>query len=463
MQINKEELRELLKDIPFTENGEQIVRTRDFESSFMSLFNTYDSIVFYDTETTGLDAKGIDEDGQPMQIIELAALKVELEDGKPMATIAMDEFIQMNNNGHIPQSIIDFNCEHETGINDEKLNREGIPEKEAAQKFVDMVKGNTLLVAYNAQFDMCFVNEMLQRCAKEEDKNLIEDTPHIDPLTIFKDRTKWINSYRYSGGEMPADKKKGQKLTNAISYYGIDDYVKNSHRAIDDVLGLYAVFRKMDEQSANLTKYVNVIGYNPVYGINGTKHSNITYCAQPIAGFEDSNKVYSIVPKISEKMDKIKTVKKLSHEIATYALEFNKELAMKEIETQTAVELAKLSPRASVESALEKLVSKKDFPNAVRVKKAILFDAEDFKSKIESNERKTMKLINAFLKEVEKANWCNPQLIFESSMLNQKIDELMKDVEKDLDVSVESQKVKAWKPKTKTYKNLDITNDELPF
>ena len=55
---------------------------------------------------------------------------------------------------------------------------------------------------------------------------------------------------------------------------------KCSHRAIDDVLALYEVTKAMSEERDDLTDYIDLLGYNPKYGITGQKLRQITYMPQ---------------------------------------------------------------------------------------------------------------------------------------------------------------------------------------
>lgn len=65
-----------------------------------------------------------------------------------------------------------------------------------------------------------------------------------------------------------------------IEHYGLADKVQNSHRAIDDVLALYEVTKAMSEERDDLTDYIDLLGYNPKYGITGRKLRQITYLPQ---------------------------------------------------------------------------------------------------------------------------------------------------------------------------------------
>lgn len=114
---------------------------------FERLFENHDTLVFFDTETTGL--KSSDE-----QIIELAAIAI----SKSGEREEMDDFIQLHCHPTVPEKITEL-----TGITDEMIKANGIPEKEAIEKFTGMCKGNTLLIAYNAQFDLDFLSKAIER------------------------------------------------------------------------------------------------------------------------------------------------------------------------------------------------------------------------------------------------------------------------------------------------------------
>ena len=216
------------------------------------IFKKYAAIVFFDTETTGLDAKN-------NQIIELAALRIEHEgNGTLRMADSFDLFVQLPEGQKIPQKIVEL-----TGITDETLKNKGVSELTAAARFEHIIKndkGPVLLVAHNAQFDLLFVKEMLERHGSEE---LLEAANYLDSLTVYKDRRPYPH-----------------KLVNAITAYKLEDKVQNSHRAIDDVLALYEVFKAMDRERADLFNYVNVFGYNPKYGVSGYRLEGVTYWPQ---------------------------------------------------------------------------------------------------------------------------------------------------------------------------------------
>ena len=85
------------------------------------VFTKYKAVVFFDTETTGLEAESC-------QIIELAAIRVEkTERGTLRMADSADMFVKLPEGERIPQKIVEL-----TGITDEQLENEGITETEAA-------------------------------------------------------------------------------------------------------------------------------------------------------------------------------------------------------------------------------------------------------------------------------------------------------------------------------------------
>ena len=218
-------------------------------TEFESLFERYDRLVFFDTETTGLQFSR-DE------IIEFAACVVESRNGKATIVEEYDQLITLAPGSFVPPMIQDL-----TGITDQDIRERGIPKTRVCQDIARMVQGNTLLLAYNAHFDLSFLFYMLMR---DGDPTILKGKDKIDLLTVYKDR----RSYPH-------------KLCNAIEAYGLQDQVVNSHRAVDDVIATVAVTRAMDGERGDLERYVNLFGYNPKFGVDGKPIGSITYKAQP--------------------------------------------------------------------------------------------------------------------------------------------------------------------------------------
>ena len=218
-------------------------------SEFASLFSKYDRLVLFDTETTGL-AYSRDE------IIEFAAVVVECVDGKATVVQEYDELIALSPGGFVPPKIQEL-----TGISTQDLRERGLPKTRVARDIAEMIQGNTLLLAYNAHFDLSFLFYFLLR---NGDPAILKGKDKLDLLTVYRDR----RSYPH-------------RLANAIDAYGLTGKVVNSHRAVDDVLATVAVMREMEKERDDLSSYVNLFGYIPKFGVDGKPIGSVTYKPQP--------------------------------------------------------------------------------------------------------------------------------------------------------------------------------------
>ena len=217
--------------------------------AFESLFSKYDRLVLFDTETTGL-LYSRDE------IIEFAAVVVERVDGTPKVVQEYDELIALSPGGFVPPKI-----EQLTGITTQDLREKGLPKTRVARDVAEMIRGNTLLLAYNAHFDLSFLFYFLLR---HGDATVLKGKDKLDLYTVYRDRKPYPH-----------------KLCNAIEAYGLTGKVVNSHRAVDDVLATVAVMEEMEREKDDLMCYVNLFGYNPKYGIDGKPIGSVTYKPQP--------------------------------------------------------------------------------------------------------------------------------------------------------------------------------------
>ena len=141
--------------------------------SFQSLFEKYDRLVLFDTETTGLYFSR-------EQIIEFAAVVLERRDGQTVITREYDELISLRPGTFVPDQIVKL-----TGITNEDIAARGIPKAQVCRDIAQMVAGNTLLLAYNAHFDLCFLYYLLLR---DGDPTILKGKDKIDLLTVYKDR-----------------------------------------------------------------------------------------------------------------------------------------------------------------------------------------------------------------------------------------------------------------------------------
>ena len=218
-------------------------------AEFETLFSKYDRLVLFDTETTGLK---FDQD----EIIEFAAVVVEQRDGKAVIVQEYDELITLSPGTSVPPLIVNL-----TGISDQDIRERGIPKTRVCADIAKMIGGNTLLLAYNAHFDLSFLFYMLMR---DGDPAILKGKDKLDLLTVYKDRRSFPH-----------------KLCNAIEAYGLSGQVVNSHRAVDDVIATVAVMKAMEAERPDLENYVNLFGYNPKFGVDGKKIGSVTYKAQP--------------------------------------------------------------------------------------------------------------------------------------------------------------------------------------
>lgn len=217
-------------------------------SHFDNLFAQYDRLVLFDTETTGLIF-------HRDQIIEFAAVVLERRSGQTVVTQEYDQLISLTPGTAVPPEIVKL-----TGITNEDIAEKGISKEQVCRDIAQMVSGNTLLLAYNAHFDLSFLFYLL---LKYGDPSILKGKDKIDLLTVYKDR----HSYPH-------------KLCSAIEVYKLSDRVVNSHRAVDDVLATVAVMEAMEEEKNDLPRYINLFGYHDKYGLDGKPIGSVTYKPQ---------------------------------------------------------------------------------------------------------------------------------------------------------------------------------------
>ena len=139
--------------------------------AFESLFQKYDRLVLFDTETTGLQFSR-DE------IIEFAAVVVELVNGVPTITREYDELVALSPGGFVPPKITEL-----TGISTQDLREKGLPKTRVCRDIAELIAGNTLLLAYNAHFDLSFLFYMLLR---HGDPAILKGKDKLDLLTYTR-------------------------------------------------------------------------------------------------------------------------------------------------------------------------------------------------------------------------------------------------------------------------------------
>ena len=151
------------------------------------VFQKYAAVVFFDTETSGLDA-------DTCQIIELAAIRIEQTDrGTLRVAKTFDDFIRLPEGEKLPEKIAEL-----TGITDEMLEKEGLDENDAVYDFeelLDDTAGPVLLAAHNAQFDLQFAGTMAERYA-QPCAELLARADYLDTLTCIKIGGHILTSWR---------------------------------------------------------------------------------------------------------------------------------------------------------------------------------------------------------------------------------------------------------------------------
>lgn len=207
-------------------------------------FEKYDRIVLFDTETTGLQYSR-DE------IIEFSAVVLDRQG----VVQEYDELIALSPGSFVPPKIQQL-----TGITDMDLMERGLPKTRVCRDIGEMFKGNTLLMAYNAHFDLSFLYYMLLR---DGDPMILKGKDKLDLLTVYRDRHSFPH-----------------RLSSAIDTYGLSGKVVNSHRAIDDVLATVEVMKAMVAEKNDLLNYVNLFGYLAQYGLDGKPIGSVTYKPQ---------------------------------------------------------------------------------------------------------------------------------------------------------------------------------------
>ncbi len=218
------------------------------------LFQSYQKLVVFDTETTGLSPE-LDE------IIQFSAA-VLTPDGK---VDTYDQLVSLTPGGFVPPKIQAL-----TGITTQMLREHGIAKTRLCRDIASLISGEkTILLAYNAQFDLSFLYYALRR---DGDPGILKGKDKLDLLTVYRDRRPYPH-----------------RLADAIAAYGLQSQVQNSHRALDDVLATVAVLEAMEAERPDLREYANLFGFNARYGLGGKPIGSVRYKPQ---GYEPDVPLY---------------------------------------------------------------------------------------------------------------------------------------------------------------------------
>lgn len=162
--------------------------------------------VVLDVETTGVD---YDND----RIIEVGLLRI---NGNAIAA-QFQCFVQCGKN--IPEAVTKL-----TGITNEMIERQGIKEETAFEKIQEFV-GNDLVVGYNVQFDMNFIQRMGERVGKNM---TIKKTR--DVLQLVRRKIDDLENYQ---------------LKTVAVYFSLD--TSNMHRALTDCELTYRIYSELNK------------------------------------------------------------------------------------------------------------------------------------------------------------------------------------------------------------------------
>lgn len=201
-------------------------------------------ILVFDFETTGLSP--VDS-----EIIEIGAIKLVNNNGIFEEAEELSLLVQSSN--PLPEKITQI-----TGITDEMLSLNGVSQEEAFQRLSLLINDDTLLVAYNVQFDLGFLTNFYRTYWNP---SYVIKNDILDVMAVYKDRHRFPH-----------------RLESAIAKYNIG--IPNSHRASDDARATYAVLRAMKAERDTLSKYINVVGFNNKYGVSGDRLPHVKYIPQ---------------------------------------------------------------------------------------------------------------------------------------------------------------------------------------
>ena len=155
---------------------------------------------------------------------------------------------------------------------DGMLREKGIERTVAAQKLFSFIPEDALISGYNVMFDLGFYNTLMKNHIKKE---YVIQHDILDILTIFRDLSTTPH-----------------KLSDAVSYYNVQ--TPNTHRALDDVIATFEVFKSMVNQDEQVIKtYTNIVGHPPFRSYYGLKLPHVKYLPQR-SGLKDLSLVHKL-------------------------------------------------------------------------------------------------------------------------------------------------------------------------
>lgn len=217
------------------------------------LFKDYDTVIFFDTETSGLSPT------QGAKIVELGALVYR----KSLNILRRNEF---ENKAEVSQllklpegSKMDPVAAKINHISDEMLESQGADREEAFRQFANNIGGKTLIVAYNAHFDYLFLVDEYQNLAKsnpdfENALKRVQKADVFDPLTLARARVTGADKHNVQ-----------HRLVDMVEAYNVEG-VENSHRALDDVKAMLGVVKEMHKEAPIGKEDINLLSFTDKYG-----------------------------------------------------------------------------------------------------------------------------------------------------------------------------------------------------
>jgi len=221
-------------------------------SKQLDFAQTYQKILCFDCETTGFS-------WIKNQIIEIGFVLKSFSTKTNRYENELTGSWLVKADAPLPQKIIEI-----TKITDKMLEEDGFERDRFDEKLMELFEDDSVvLMGYNVPFDLNFVQEELRKHLKNP--KFVLNHRVIDVLTIYRDRFV-----------------KPHKLVVAIKK--MDAQGINSHRALDDALATYEVFRKLMKQNFNPVAYINRIG--TYGGVKGHIFTQVKYIKQGLYGGE---------------------------------------------------------------------------------------------------------------------------------------------------------------------------------
>lgn len=193
------------------------------------------NVLFFDTETTGVPIwrEPSDSEGQP-HLVEIAAKLCEIKENK---LNVVDEFeaIIKPNGWDIPKEVSDIH-----GITMEKALEEGIEEKEAVKKFIELHASSDLRAGHNISFDDRILRIAFKRYFTDVLAEFYKSQPKFctmwESLNICKlPPTKAMLARNMKGYKKPS-------LAEAYKHFTGKE-MENAHRAMADVEATIEVYK----------------------------------------------------------------------------------------------------------------------------------------------------------------------------------------------------------------------------